>query len=110
MNTLLVFITFIGFFLTYNTSKKAKLNRSFFLEKKAQDYPREAKIIGLGLMILVLIGSVFHWGVASGIFAFFVILMTVGSMVVLIPPLRYLGYRLVGVLFVVSFIIELIFS
>lgn len=109
MTTLLFFISLIGFFLLYNTSKKVKLKRSFLLEEIAQKNPKYSKITGMSLISLALIGSILYWGMGAGIFAFFVVLMTVGSAVVLMAPLKYLRHKLVAVLFVVSFIVELIF-
>lgn len=109
MTTILSFITFIGFFLAYNTSKKAKLKRSLYIEKGAQDHPKQAKVIGLGLLLLVLVGCVFYWGVTSGIFGFLILIMTVGSLVIVLGPIPMIRYKLVGVLFIISLFIELIF-
>lgn len=108
MATLIVFIIFMGFFLLYNTSKKADLNRSFFLEKIAQDNPKPSKITGVLLMLIALAGSILHWGTGSGIFAFFVILMTVGSAVVLIAPLRYVNYKFISGMFLFFLMLEIL--
>lgn len=106
MTTLLTFISLLGFFLLYNTSKKAGLSRSFFLEKMAQGNPEMSKIMGLLLLVVALVGSILFWGTGAGIFGFFVILMTVGSAIVLIAPLRYVSYKLVSGMFLFFLLIE----
>lgn len=108
MTSLLCFISLLGFFLLYNTSKKADLSRSFFLERIAQENPKASKIIGLLLTATCLVGSMLYWGTGSGIFAFFVILMTVGSAVVLIAPLRYINYKMVSGLFLFFLVMEIL--
>lgn len=108
MATLLFFNVFLGFFLCYNTSKRAELNRDFVLVKIGQGLPRASNIIGILLMTVALIGSILYYGTGAGIFAFLIILMTIGSMVVLIGPLRFIGYKTVSILFLISLILELI--
>lgn len=108
MISLLCFSAFLGFFLLYNTSKKAVLNRSIWLEKITQDNPKYSTVIGCLLNLAVLIGCIVYWGVGSGIFAFFVILMTAGSTVVLIAPLRYVNYKHVTGLCMFFLVIELL--
>lgn len=109
MATLLFFNVFFGFFLCYNTSQKAELNRDFMLVKIGQGLPRTNKIIGTLLMLVALIGSILYYGTGAGIFAFLILLMTAGSMIVLIAPLRFVGYKAVSALFLISLILELIF-
>jgi hypothetical protein len=108
MVTLIVVISLLGFFLLYNTSKKADLSRSFFIELWVQDNPKAGKLMGLLLISIALLISLFYFGIGSGIFLFFIILMTVASLVVLIAPLRYINYRIVSLIFLLSFLIELI--
>lgn len=110
MTTLLFFLILSAFFLFYQTSKRAELNRSFLIEKLAQSHPGRSKIIGLVLLLVSLIGCMSYWGISSGIFAFLIVLTTVGSLVILLAPLRYMSYQLVTSFLVISFIVELIFT
>lgn len=110
MTTLLVFLVFIAFFLLYNTSKKAELNRKFLLEKWAQDHVQTSKVIGLCILSGALAMCVVYFGIGSGIFGFFVILMTVASCVVLFAPLRYVKAWVLSSLFLLSFLLELIWK
>lgn len=109
MTTLLFFNVFFGFFLCYNTSKRAELNSNFVLVKIGQRLPHASKVIGMLLMAVALAGSILYYGFGSGIFAFFIILMTMGSMIVLLAPLRFVGYKMVSILFLISLTMELIF-
>ncbi len=86
------------------------LNRAFLLEQLAQDNPLASKATGALLLLLSLAGSMLYWGVSSGIFAFLVVLTTVGSLVILLAPLRYLSYKLIALCFIASLIVELIFT
>lgn len=110
MTVLLILISLLGFFLCYSTSKKATLNHNFLLEKIAQDNPEISKGIGVLLLLIAMGGSIWYWGIAAGIFGFFVILMTVGSTIILVAPLKYIGYKWVAGLFIIAFIVELIFN
>ena len=108
MITLIAALSFIGFYALYTTSKKADIQRVLFVEFRLQNNPTVAKAIGLSINFVALIISMAYMGVASGTFLFFVILMTVGSLVVLIAPLRYVAYQTVSVLFLLALFIELI--
>ena len=110
MLTAIVFLSFLGFFLLYNTSKKAELSHMLFLEKWTQARSGAAKAAGLLLLSLALAGSVNYWGTGAGIFSFLVILMTIGSCVVLIAPLRYLNYKAVTIIFLIGIVAEIVFE
>ena len=110
MLTVVVFLSFLGSFLLYNTSKKAELSHSLFLEKWAQASPEAAKTAALLLLAVALAGSMVQWGTGVGIFSFLVILMTVASSIVLIAPLRYISYKTVTVIFLIGMVAELAFE
>jgi hypothetical protein len=108
MVTLIVVLSLLGFYLLYNTSKKVQLSRTLFIERWAQDNSTAAKYSGLLLFIVGLVISMLSFGIGSGVFLFFVILMTVASLVVLLAPLKYMSYKSFSLLFVFSFAVELI--
>jgi len=110
MVTLLVFLIFVAFFLLYNTSKKAELNRKFLLEKWAQDHIQASKILGLVILIFAMVQCISYWGTGSGLFAFVVILMTVASCVVLFAPLRYIKAWALSSVFLLSILLEFIWK
>ncbi|MEN7548794.1 hypothetical protein AAG747_12810 [Rapidithrix thailandica] len=108
MVTIIFFIAFLGFYVFYNTSKKADLNRSGKLELWVQNHLQYSKYIGSFLLIVTLVVSIIHFGVGSGIFAFFVTLMTVGSLIIVLSPLQYVTIRIVSVVFLLSLLLEII--
>lgn len=110
MITLIVLVISLGFFLLYNTSEKAVLGRFSLLEKWAQDHPRPGKYGGLLLCAIAMAASITYFGTGAGIFSFFVILMTVASLVILLAPLRYIHHKALIILFSLSLTIEVILS
>ncbi|WP_017731124.1 hypothetical protein [Nafulsella turpanensis] len=110
MLTAILFFSFLGFFLLYNTSKKAELSRSFFLEKWVEARPKTGKAVALLLLTAALAGSIYHWGTGGGFFSFLVILMTIASCTVLIAPLRYINYKGVAVILLVCMVAEIVFK
>ncbi|MGS2741186.1 hypothetical protein [Sinomicrobium sp. M5D2P17] len=106
MTSLVVAITFLGFYALYNTSKRAMLSRSLKIEKWMQVHGRESKAVGLSLLFIALVLSVFHYGIGAGIFAFFVILMTLGSLIVIVTPLRFMRYQALILILVLSITFE----
>ncbi|SEM15957.1 hypothetical protein [Olivibacter domesticus] len=108
MLTTITSLTFLGFFLLYNTSQKALLSSTirFILWIKAN--PHFGKFIGLLLLLAALTGCILHFGLGAGIFSFFVILMTLASATVLLAPLRFVNDKTFLFIFSLSLIAELI--
>lgn len=108
MITLIIALSFLGFYSLYNGTQKVDLRRSLLIEIWLQDNPMAAKAVGLSLNFVALIASTLYYGAGSGIFLYFVVLMTVGSLVVLIAPLRFVDYKMVATVFIFSLFIEII--
>ena len=106
MVTLISFLTFIAFYLLYGTSKKMAAAGVLGLEKWTGEHKKSAQLASLALMILSLGLSCFHWGLGSGIFTFFILLMTVASLVILLAPLQLLNYRNLGILYLCAILFE----
>ncbi|MBD8490702.1 hypothetical protein IFO69_18260 [Echinicola sp. CAU 1574] len=108
MITLAALLTFLGFFCFYNTSKRLKLSQSLGLEVWLQQNANKAKWIGGILLIVALLICLVAAGFAAGIFSFFILLMTAGSLIVILSPLKFINYKVLSVVFVLSLIFELI--
>lgn len=106
MVTLISFLTFVAFYLLYSTSKKMVAVGVLGLEKWTGEHKKIAQLTSLALMILSLGLSCYYWGLGSGTFTFFILLMTVASLVILLAPLRLLNYRFLGILFLCSILFE----
>ncbi|PKD18656.1 hypothetical protein APR41_17830 [Salegentibacter salinarum] len=109
MLTLVITITFLGFFILYNTSEKAVLTQSLFLEKWVQNNHLPSKFLGYTLLLIAFIISIPLFGIGAGISLYLTILMTVASVVILLAPLHYITYKTLSAIFIISFIVELIF-
>ena len=108
MITLSIILTWIGFEFFYQTSKKAELHRAEKLAGWFADNEVPAKIFGAILLGISLFLSVIQFGVGSGIFAFLCILMLLGSLVVLISPLRRVKLSWVMVGIALLFLLEIL--
>lgn len=106
MATGISLLTFIAFYLFYGTSKKMASVGELGIEKWTGENRKIAQIAGLALMVFSLGLSCFYWGLGSGTFTFFIILMTVASLVILLAPLRLLNHRFLGIFFLCSFLFE----
>ncbi|MDF0716048.1 hypothetical protein PY092_07815 [Muricauda sp. 334s03] len=106
MATGISLLAFIAFYLLYCSSKKMTTMGNLGFEQPIGAHRKASKYVGLALMIFSLGLSCFYWGIGSGTFTFFIILMTVASLVILLAPLRLLNYRLLGILFLCSILFE----
>ncbi|WP_375325193.1 hypothetical protein [Flagellimonas sp. GZD32] len=106
MATGISLLTFISFYLLYSTSKKMSAVGNLGFEPSIAEHRKTAIYIGLALMILSLGLSCYHWGFGSGTFTFFILLMTISSLVILLAPLQLLNYRFLGTLFLCSILFE----
>ncbi|WP_417444691.1 DUF3325 family protein [Joostella sp.] len=98
-------LIFIGFYCLYSGSKKATLNTSV-IDNWFQKENENLKFVGPILLIAALVISVLEKGFASGIFLWFIILMTIGSLIVILSPLKILNYKTVLASFIFIVIIE----
>ncbi|SFW26267.1 hypothetical protein SAMN02927921_00806 [Sinomicrobium oceani] len=106
MTTLIIAISFLGFYALYNTSRRAVLSKSLGIERWMQAHRAQSKTAGLLLLVLGMVLSVIYYGLGAGIFAFVVILMTIGSLIVLIAPLRFVRYQVLFLVLVLSVTFE----
>lgn len=106
MATLVLFLVFAGFFFLYNTSKRATTPRALPVEKWMYNSPQIARPMGGGLLCLALAMSAWVWGLGSGILLFTIILMTLGSLIIILSPLRVLNYKALSSILILSLIFE----
>lgn len=110
MLTLMTLLCLTGLFLLYQTSKRAKLNHDAFLELWAQSHLRKSRVLGVFFLLITLGLALIHWGLSAGIAAFLVLVMCLQSLLLLLPPLRYLNYKTLCMLSIICVITELILS
>ncbi len=106
MITLICSLALLGFYMLYSTSKRAELSLHYKLQQWIKGHGQIGKGMGTGLLLASFTISILYLGWGVGIFSFIVITITVGSLVVLLSPLRFfnLSTLIIGVL--LSFGIE----
>jgi len=103
-----ILLIFIGSFFSYNTSKKAILDNSFFFEKWIQCNVNISKTIAVLCFIVSYTMIVTCFGQISGsLFWLFSLVLEV-SLLVVIAPLRKLSYNHISLFFLILFILEFI--
>ncbi|MET1053789.1 MAG: hypothetical protein ABWY16_00635 [Pedobacter sp.] len=103
--TLLVFFAFL---LLFNLSKKTDWNNKPRWAKKIENNKSLSRGLSFAIMCFSVLALILAAGTGAGIFNFLLILMTVGSLVVLITPFRYLAAKHVVGLYVLCLIFELL--
>lgn len=106
MVTLAVSLTFIGFFLTYNTSKRAILVDGP-IRKWAKKNPGNTNIIGILFLITGLVSTIYTLGWTAGIFSYLVVLMTLASLTVLVSPLHFFSLKGTVIIAIVLLLVEI---
>ena len=99
---------FLGFYVLYNTSKKATLASNLQIERWIQQNPKPSRLLGLAMLALAygFLISLKAIGVSSLIY--FIQLMTIGSLIVILAPLRIINYKFVLGLFSLAILIEIL--
>lgn len=107
MYTLIIFLCSLGFFMLYNTSKRAKLSVAGKAEQWLQANPVQAKRAGVLLLVMSIVLLVLKDGLGVGLFTAFVLLMATASYMVAIAPFYYLRLKHIGALVFLSLLMEL---
>ncbi|TYP98144.1 hypothetical protein C7447_103314 [Tenacibaculum adriaticum] len=106
MISTILLVLFLGFYVLYSTSKKVTIDPHFRIENIIQQNTKTAKLIGLVFLLITLYLMIQILGVASGTLIFFIALMTIGSIIILLAPLKYITYKNLALFFVLSICIE----
>jgi hypothetical protein len=109
MYTISILCCFSGFFILYNTSRKANLSTKGAFEKWLQQHPAAAKGVGILLIIASFVILVVKDGTGTGILTALLLLMTAGCLTVAIAPLYYLRLRHIVALTAGVFLLEFLF-
>lgn len=107
MHTLSILFCCVGFFMLYNTSRRAKLSAASIWERWLQSHPKKAKPFGGLLIIIGVAGLVTKDGIGAGLFTAAVMLMVAASYIVAIAPFYYIRLTHVAVLLLGGLFLEL---
>lgn len=107
MLSLSVFFVFMGFYFLYITSQRSVYTSSLNVYKWGKDNPSKSKLIGGFCLLIGLVLELIVLGFGSGIFSFFVVLMTFGSLIVLISPTKFFSTKSLLIIAVLSILLEI---
>ncbi len=106
MISLSLLILFIAFYVFYNTSEKAIKHKTFGFETWLNKQQKKGKILAVALLVIAMLLSCNTFGLGAGTMLFFICLMTVGSLIVILNPLKLLTPKSITILFILSLLIE----
>lgn len=107
MLTVSIFLIFIGFYFLYITSKRADYRSELGIYKWGHANAFQSKYIGILLIVLGLLLDIYLLGWGSGIFSFFVVLMTLASLIILISPIRFFSLKSIVVIGILALLLEI---
>ena len=107
MVSITIFIVFISFYFFYNTSKKTVKHNYKKLENWIDENIQLTKIIATILLIISLILNIYVFGFGAGSLLFFILFMTIGSLIITLTPLKLIRYKSALLLFIISLLFEL---
>ncbi|MFB9058024.1 hypothetical protein ACFFU9_14860 [Mariniflexile ostreae] len=99
-------ILFMAFYVAYCSSKKTVTYSHFGFETWTDKHPEKGKKLALSLFLITIVLSYITFGFGAGLLVFFIYLMTLGSLIVILNPLKLLKPTPLGILFVLVVYIE----
>ncbi|MEO8254051.1 MAG: hypothetical protein ABI554_06645 [Flavobacterium sp.] len=106
MISIVSFLIFIGFYTLYYTSQKTYVSYEKPYEKWIQENTKPCKYIGVLVLLSAFFLLVFEKALGSGTLLFFIQLMTIGSLIIILSPLKIIKPLFVILLFVAASCIE----
>ena len=110
MNTLLIFFCCIGFYAFYLTSDRIAIDRSTWVSSWVFSNKTTGKAIGFLLLLVSMRLAIEVYGLAAGLCVFFILLMTMASLIIVLKPLKIVGYKSIALLLLLSFLSELLIA
>lgn len=103
MITVASLIVFLAFYTLYYTSKRAVLSYDLGFEKWMKNNPKQTKIAGVLLLTMAYTMWLLTQSLCCGTLMFFIQLMTVGSLIIILAPLKKVNSKaLIGVLIIIA--------
>jgi hypothetical protein len=110
MITIASLIVFLAFYTLYYTSKRAVLSYDFGFEKWMKNNPKQTKITGLGLLLIAYASWLYTQSLCCGTLMFFIQLMTVGSLIIILAPLKKVNHKALLALLIIIAILEFYYA
>jgi hypothetical protein len=103
-------LLFLAFYTLYYTSKRVSLSYNLGFEKWMQNKPNPTKTIGLSLLLLAYFSWIYATALGAGTLLFFIELMAIGSLTVILKPLKIIPPETIIVLLTIMGILEIYYS
>lgn len=110
MITIASLIVFLAFYTLYYTSKRAALSYDLGFEKWMQKNPKQTKITGLGLLVTAYAMWLFTQSLGCGTLMFFIQLMAIGSLIIILTPLKKVNSKLLLALLIIAALLEIYYN
>lgn len=110
MITIASFIVFLAFYTLYYTSKRAALSYDLGFEKWMKNNPKPTKITGLVLLLLAYCMWLFTQSLCCGTLMFFIQLMTIGSLIIILTPLKKISRFAIVTIFLIVALLEFYYN
>ncbi|MGN7808971.1 hypothetical protein [Flavobacterium sp. 22076] len=110
MITIASLIVFLAFYTLYYTSKRAVLSYDLGFEKWMKKNPKQTKITGLVLLVSAYAIWLFTQSLGCGTLMFFIQLMTIGSLIIILAPLKKVNSKALLALLVIVALLELYYN
>lgn len=110
MFTITSAILFSAFYSLYYTSKRVPLTYNLGVERWMHDNPKPTKITGVILLIIAYVLCLYISALGSGSLLFMIELMTIGSLIIILKPLKIVPLKNIAILFIVLEVLEMYYS
>lgn len=110
MISLISLSIFLAFYLLYNTSKKAALSNDLRIQKWIQQNQQLSKIVSASVFIITYTTFITIKSIGAASLIYCIQIMTIGSLVVILTPLKLLNYKAILLIFVISFTSEILLN
>ncbi|MCD0469623.1 hypothetical protein [Flavobacterium sp. JAS] len=110
MITIASLIVFLAFYTLYYTSKRAVLSYDLGFEKWMKKNPKQTKISGFVLLLLAYSLWLFTQSLGCGTLMFFIQLMTIGSLIIILKPLKKVNGKVILALFILIALLEFYYN
>lgn len=107
MITLISLNIFLGFYVLYNTSRKATLETNLQPERWIQQNRKPSRLIGLSILAITYSFLISIKAVGASTLIYFIQIMVIGSLIVILAPLKIINYKLVLGAFFLTLLLEI---
>lgn len=106
MTTIASLFVFLAFYALYNTSKRVKLAGPLAVHKLLQQKPKQTKALAVGLLAIGYFVLLNHKSFECSILIFSIQIMVIGSLIVILTPLKIVKTIFLLALFILSTLVE----